>query len=134
MSDRNAEAVRLLRIARRDLKSFLLLKTGGTEYAVDAKFHAQQAIEKCLKAALVANNLKARRIHSLLDLAMELKFGGIDIPFNPEDLDKLTPYAVMLRYDDEEFVTLDFTEATRLVEGVIEWAKGQVEVRSGGIG
>jgi HEPN domain-containing protein len=126
MKSHAAEAKRLLRIARRDLKSFTLLKSGGEEYAVDAKFHAQQSVEKCLKAVLVFNDLKARRIHSLLDLALELKMAGVELPFDPNDLDKLTAYAVTLRYDDEEVLLLDYAEATKLVEGVFEWAKEKV--------
>jgi len=129
MNDRLAEAERLLRIARRNYRSFLQLKLGGEEYATDAKLMAQQSVEKCLKAVLVANGMKAPHIHSLIDLATEVERGGIELPFRGETLDLLTPYAVVMRYEDEEILTLDYSEATKLVEGVFVWASKEIEER-----
>jgi HEPN domain-containing protein len=103
-----------------------LLRDGGIDYAVSAKFHAQQAVEKCLKAAIVITDTPAPFTHDLKDLTKLAVSSGLQPPFNPEDLDKLTPYAVMMRYDDEEITILSYSEATRIVNGVYKWARSVV--------
>jgi HEPN domain-containing protein len=62
-------------------------------------FHAQQAAEKLLKAALSARRIAFPRTHQLdelLDLAREQ---GLAVPEELEDLRYLSPFAVELRYD-----------------------------------
>ena len=62
-------------------------------------FHAQQAAEKLLKAALCAARIVFPRTHQLdelLDLAREQ---GLAVPNELEDIRYLTPFAVELRYD-----------------------------------
>ena len=62
-------------------------------------FHAQQAAEKLLKAALCAHKIAFPRTHQLdelLDLAREQ---GLAVPEELEDLRYLSPFAVELRYD-----------------------------------
>ena len=62
-------------------------------------FHAQQAAEKLLKAALCARTIPFPRTHQLdelLDLAREQ---GLAVPEELEDLRYLSPFAVELRYD-----------------------------------
>ena len=78
-----------------------------------AAFHAQQAAEKAMKAALVARNARAPKTHDLLALARLLP----DLNGLPPDaaLDQLTYYAVDSRYpDDFQDVTAD--EAHKAIE------------------
>ena len=127
MNGHAEEAEKLLRVARRDIKAYKRLRDGGADYAVSAKFYAQQAVEKCLKAAIVITNTPAPFSHDLKDLTRLAVSVGLQPPFSPAELDKLTPYAVMMRYDDEEIVSLSYSEATQIVEGIYKWARGVVK-------
>lgn len=61
-------------------------------------FHAQQAIEKLLKAMLAHYSLRLPFTHRLLDLADILDEGRHAVPAEFETLLDLTVYAVELRY------------------------------------
>ena len=63
-------------------------------------FHAQQAVEKLLKAVLAARAVAFRRTHQIRELMVVLDDAGIPIPPDLADLDELTPFAVEFRYDD----------------------------------
>lgn len=62
-------------------------------------FHAQQAIEKLLKALLIAKIIPFRRTHDLGELIDLCSEHGIDVPDELYDIDDLTPFAVEYRYD-----------------------------------
>ncbi len=64
-------------------------------------FHAQQSVEKLLKALLSFNNIEFPRSHDLRFL-LELMDGcGLGVNLEIENLcDELTPYSVTFRYDD----------------------------------
>jgi len=106
---------------------------GGADYAISAKFFAQQAVEKCLKAVIVLNDMEAPRSHNLLELSSMLVKVGEPIPFDPNDIHRLTPYAVLYRYDDDEVIIVQYEEASRFAEGVFKWAKKVVRERSSGV-
>lgn len=61
-------------------------------------FHAQQAVEKLLKAIMVHWELQVPFTHRLLDLADLLTDAGRGLPEEYETLLDLTPYAVEFRY------------------------------------
>lgn len=61
-------------------------------------FHAQQAVEKLLKALLVLAQVRVPFTHRLLDLADLLTDAGRPIPEEFDPLLDLTPYAVEFRY------------------------------------
>jgi len=68
----------------------------------DVCFHAQQCIEKYLKAALVSKGRTPQKIH---DLAALLKYCLQDYPLWSvllRDLDMLSQYAVLFRYPGEK--------------------------------
>lgn len=62
-------------------------------------FHAQQAIEKYLKATLIVSELTYPRTHRLADLIDIARDNNIDIADEFEDMRYLTPFAVEYRYD-----------------------------------
>lgn len=62
-------------------------------------FHAQQAIEKLLKALLVSKIIPFRRTHDLGELLDIFSENGIEVPDTLCDIDDLTPFAVEYRYD-----------------------------------
>jgi len=63
-------------------------------------FHAQQAVEKCLKALLLTHNLPYPFRHDLGELLALLP--EVPLPFRDleNDLKKLTPFATIERYEN----------------------------------
>jgi HEPN domain-containing protein len=87
-------------------------------------FHAQQAVEKWLKAVMVLRGLSQARIHDLGRLLQILESESIELPANADRLDELTIYAVPLRYDDLlDTEPLDRPDTMCLVEEVEQWGR-----------
>jgi HEPN domain-containing protein len=63
-------------------------------------FHAQQAVEKWLKALLAARGVQYRPIHDIDRLVELLEPLDSELPFDRDRLATLTQYAVPLRYDE----------------------------------
>lgn len=88
-------------------------------------FHAQQAVEKSIKAVLLQQGVPFPKIHVVERLIDMLP---ADIPRSPELLAsaQLTEYATISRYPGmEEPVTEEqYREAVRLAEVVVKWAEG----------
>ncbi len=64
-----------------------------------ACFHAQQAIEKSLKAVLAYFGEPIPHIHDLEKLAERVLAVARGLDVDPDELSELTPYAIELRYD-----------------------------------
>lgn len=78
-------------------------------------FHAQQAIEKSLKAILAIDDVVYPRTHDireLIDLSKPLVSAW---PFDDERLARLTRYAIDVRYDDS-YPEASLTEAREALE------------------
>ncbi len=89
-------------------------------------FHAQQAVEKWLKAVMAARRMRQTRIHDLDRLGESLEQDGVELPFPRSRLDELTVYAVPLRYEDLlDAEPLNREAIVALVNEVGEWAEGQ---------
>jgi len=69
-------------------------------------FHAQQAIEKTLKAVLTNCGLYYGRTHNLGELLKLLGASGFPLPEEFQEMRRLTPFAVDFRYEDMP-LTLD---------------------------
>ncbi len=86
-------------------------------------FHAQQAVEKAIKAVLVSRGIAFPRSHNV-GILLELLPSSIqrDAVFN--EAAALTDYAVSSRYPGEaEDVTLDeLAKAIAIAEAVCVWA------------
>lgn len=117
------EARRLLALARSDRDAFLWLLQGPGLRPASAFFFAQQAAEKTLKAVMIVRHLIPGRTHNLLALAAELNAAGIATPHTPDELAVLNPYAVTLRYDDEDLQLVAPEQARQIVDALLEWAK-----------
>ena len=92
-------ARRFLDVADRDIRTIRLLAAVPTSDDEAVGFHAQQSIEKCLKAVLSVNEIAFRKTHDLVELADLLLDHNKHLPPNVELLDTLNPYAVMLRVE-----------------------------------
>ncbi len=90
-------------------------------------FHAQQAVEKAVKAVLIANGVPSTKTHNIGTLVGMLP-GTIVFPGELEDAIGLTTYAVMARYpgDLEPVSEGEYLEALSLAEKVLAWAKNQI--------
>jgi HEPN domain-containing protein len=87
-------------------------------------FHAQQAIEKWLKAVMALRGIPQARIHDIGRLLQLLEGDGVELPPSSERLDELTIYAVPLRYDDLlDAEPLDRDETVRLLDEVEAWVR-----------
>ena len=64
-------------------------------------FHAQQAVEKCLKALLALTDIEYPRRHDLGELLALAKPHYPDLCPLEDAILELAPYAVEVRYDDE---------------------------------
>lgn len=91
-------------------------------------FHAQQAVEKWLKAAIVARPLSEARIHDIGRLLQILENSGAELPAVAGQLDELTIYAIPMRYDEIllEVEPLDRDATVALLDSVETWAIGQI--------
>ena len=85
-------------------------------------FHCQQAAEKILKAACSALGAPFRRTHDLRELMDTLADAGHPLPPDLADLDTLTPYATLLRYEGiPAKVSLDRERAREMVRRTRAW-------------
>ncbi|MBF0624723.1 MAG: HEPN domain-containing protein [Magnetococcales bacterium] len=75
------EARRLLRKADQDRAVFHVIKNQPGIDAEMACLHAQQAVEKCLKAVLLASGITFRRTHNLNELVDRILDLGLPFPF-----------------------------------------------------
>jgi HEPN domain-containing protein len=90
-------------------------------------FHAQQAIEKWLKAILAFHGMEEVRIHDLGRLLELLRDAGVELPPGADRVDELTIYAVPMRYDELlDAEPLDREAAVAMVGEVGEWAANQL--------
>ncbi len=90
----------LLARAAGDLYVLRRLRTDADAPRWVLGFHAQQAVEKALKAVLSGAGLAYPRTHHLVMLVELLRGAGIDLPPDADALGDLTPYGVVLRYDE----------------------------------
>lgn len=120
------EAWRSLRLADRDLKAFEVLKKDPEVHPSTLYFHAQQAVEKSLKAVLFAQQIEFTRTHDLVKLAHLLGDRGILLPVEEDQLRQLNPFAVAFRYDDTEFAPIPQQEVASLLTAIRRWAAEEV--------
>lgn len=125
MSDKKY-AEQLLMLARKDKNA--LCGMIGEEKNFDNSifgFHAQQAVEKLLKALLAIRNLEFRKTHDLSILVAQIKESRLEFPETFFELTELTDYAVEYRYDlimeEEQLNRRDiFEKVNKLYEFVKE--------------
>ena len=85
-------------------------------------FHAQQAVEKAVKAALVLHGVEFPRSHDLDFLLARAEGRGLGVPDRIEDAAWLTPWAAQLRYD-EAAAPLDRGGAIDAASSAVRWAR-----------
>ncbi|MEI7537965.1 MAG: HEPN domain-containing protein [Comamonadaceae bacterium] len=121
------EARRLLRLAVRDGDTFALLLPLPKATMAALGFHAQQAVEKALKAACTRYNIEVRRTHDLAALGQAVLDHGTALPVSVDELRSLNPFAVEFRYDDEITSSMRREELDTLLRAVLSWAGTEVD-------
>jgi HEPN domain-containing protein len=90
-------------------------------------FHAQQAIEKWLKAVLILDGVRFKLRHDLGRLLELLEENDLGQPPGANWLDDLTIYAVPMRYDELlDVEPLDRDAVVALVDAVGSWASARL--------
>lgn len=119
----------------RELALLLIRKAVGDESVIDKLlddpdvpddmlgFHAQQAVEKRLKAVLAFNEIDYERTHSIGYLTSLLEHHGIDPPGGREQIEELTPWAVAARYEDRFEEVLDRSTVPGLLSVLRDWSE-----------
>lgn len=115
----------LLQKARGDLTVVRTLS--GTASIDDAiGFHAQQAVEKAVKAVLVIAGVEIPHTHDLERLLGLCRAANWDPPKSVSDSIWLTPWAVDFRYD-EPAEPLDATAALAVADATVAWTAGALD-------
>ncbi len=113
----------LLTAAERDGQAFDRLATDPALHDSLAGFHAQQAVEKALKAVLADRGVVFRRTHDIAELLDLLQDSGLPGPPHADHLDELNPYAVEMRYGLVEPGPLERNRVAAWVHAVLSWAQ-----------
>jgi HEPN domain-containing protein len=117
------EAKRLLRLAERDYRTFAILRSHLDAELAPTCFHAQQAVEKALKALLTINQVDFRRTHDLEELANLVADVGLALPCAAREFRRLNPFAADFQYDDEAIALITVPEADRLAQKTLAWVR-----------
>lgn len=100
-----------------------LFESGPEFYASTICFHAQQAVEKFLKAFLVFHNIDFPKTHDLDFLLLECK--KIDNVNFDIELGSLTDFGVSIRYPDDFYIpdneeTIRYRDIAIKVKKIVE--------------
>lgn len=89
-----------------------------------AAFHAQQAAEKAIKAAMIHHNIAFPFTHDLEGLIKRWTDAGHPWPAELADVDTLSPYAAETRYPGYfyEVSAAEVRAAIEMAEKIVAWA------------
>lgn len=96
-------------------------------------FHAEQAVEKALKAVLSSAGIAYPRTHNLVMLVELLRQAQQTLPPDADDLGQLVPYGVVLRYEElpeDEPPPCDPAWFVEVVAQTLAWATACLEKRN----
>ncbi|PWR70019.1 HEPN domain-containing protein [Methanospirillum lacunae] len=116
------ESAALIRLGHDDLiAAKILFEKDGPSSIIC--FHAQQTVEKGLKAVLIRKGTPIRKIHDLVELTELIQDLSLTLPVDGDMVALLNLYAVKARYDDTITDTLSPEEAIEIAKKVIEWSE-----------
>jgi len=117
----------LLEKAKVDLESARILSEHLNQMEAIG-FHAQQAVEKALKAVLAYRDVHFPRTHDLGEILKMLVANGIGFDERLNEAVKLNEFAVDMRYDTVEF-EIDAKTAVELAEQAITFAESLITLK-----
>ena len=90
-------------------------------------FHAQQAVEKAVKVALMLEGIDFPKTHDLEYLIVQAGKHSIAMAPELESASWLTPWAAEFRYDDAPIEVLDRRRAIAVANTAVSWCQELVE-------
>ena len=87
-----------------------------------ATFHAQQCAEKYLKAILTFQQAPFPRTHDLAALGVLCQQNGIILPISDDDLERLSVYAVEIRYPGMQPTAGEAQDALQIARNLRKFA------------
>lgn len=95
----------------------------------DLCFHAQQAVEKAIKALLIKKGVEFPYVHDIAELLTLLEKTGQKLSKTIREGEKLTRFAVFTRYPGiaQTISQKEYEEAMKVAEEVIRWVKEQLK-------
>lgn len=94
-----------------------------------AGFHAQQSVEKAVKAVLLALNVEIPYTHDLENQVDEVTRRGMAVPTEVTEAKALTRFAVEMRYPNPDEAThAEIDDAIRIAEATLARATPLVPV------
>lgn len=118
----------LLALAREDLASAEALDREERVSDAPVGFHAQQAVEKALKAVIASRDEEFPFTHDIGLLMQLCQDTGFELPADLTEADRLTPYAAAIRYGLGDPGAVASQHALRWAALAVEWA--DTELRS----
>lgn len=112
----------LLEAARRDAHAVGVLAGMPDIHDAIVGFHAQQAVEKALKAVLSTNGIVFRRTHDIAELLDLIADNCLAPPPHADVLDEFNPFAVEARYGLVGGGDLARSTVSNVIEDVLQWA------------
>lgn len=88
-----------------------------------AIFHAQQCAEKYIKSLLTVQQIAFPRTHDLVALYVLCQKDGIILPVSEDNLDKLSAFAVEVRYPGTQPTIDEAEEAHQIAKSVRRFAR-----------
>ena len=98
-------------------------------YLEDLCFHAQQAVEKAVKALMIKQGIEFPYIHDISSLFTLLEGAGQHLPKTVREGAKLTRFAVFTRDPGiaRPISHKEYDTAIRIAESVLRWVKDQLK-------
>ena len=125
---RREQALLLLRKAAQDEALLDQVLTSAQVSDEIIGFHCQQAAEKILKALLSDLGVRFRKTHEIGALIALLAQAGHALPEQFENLDVLTPFGAIYRYEDYDApVSLDRVAARKLLRELRVWVEAKLQ-------
>jgi HEPN domain-containing protein len=119
----------LLSLAQEDLAAAKALDRAERVSDASVGFHAQQAVEKALKAAIASRDQEFPFTHDIGLLMQLCQDAGLELPADLTEADHLTPYAAAIRYGLGDPGAVPTSDALRWAMLAIEWSDARI--RSG---
>jgi HEPN domain-containing protein len=116
----------LLGLAREDLVAAEALDKAERVSDAPVGFHAQQAVEKALKAAVASRDQEFPFTHDLGLLMQLCQDAGLELPADLAEADRLTPYAAAVRYGLGDPGAVATRDALNWASVAIEWADAEL--------
>ncbi len=94
-------------------------------------FHAQQAVEKAVKVALVLEGVDFPKTHDLEYLIVLAEKQSIAMEAEVKSASWLTPWAAEFRYDDAPIEMLDRKRAIAVANAAVTWCRELLDEKRG---